>query len=111
MLANALARLDGFVNRGVNASASRYIVKVLVEFFGDSARLLFLTSGCLSLTQSVITLLCDDFETGRGLARAGTMYAASRIVGDVVRRVSDLDRVALERDEFSFNVHLVLGAR
>ena len=108
VLANALAGLDGFVNRGVNASASRRIVEVLVEFFGDSARFLFLTSGGLSLTQLVITLLRDDFEAGRGLARTAKMYAAARIVGDAVRRLSDLDHVALERNEFSFNVHLLL---
>lgn len=70
-----------------------------------------LTSGSLSLTQSVITLLRDDFDAGRGLARVATMYAAARVVGDAVRRVSELDRVALERDEYNFNIHLVLGGQ
>ena len=49
-----------------------------------------LTSGNLSLTQSVITLLRDDFALGAGLAKAESMYAAARVVGDIVRRVSDL---------------------
>jgi len=70
-----------------------------------------LTSGSLSLTQSVIALLRDDFNGGTGLASAATMYAAARIVGDAVRRVSDLDRAALERDEYSFNIHLLLGGQ
>ncbi len=70
-----------------------------------------LTSGSLSLTQSVITLLRDDFEAGRGLARVATMYAAARVVGDAVRRVSELDRAALERDDYNFNIHLVLGGQ
>jgi putative proteasome-type protease len=70
-----------------------------------------LTSGSLSLTQSVITLLRDDFHNGEGLAVANTMYAAARIVGDAVRRVSDLDRAALERDEYNFNIHLLLGGQ
>jgi putative proteasome-type protease len=70
-----------------------------------------LTSGSLSLTQSVITLLRDDFEAGTGLAVAETMYAAARIVGETVRRVSDLDRAALERDAYNFNVHLLLGGQ
>ena len=70
-----------------------------------------LTSGGLSLTQSVITLLRDDFEAGTGLAEAGTMYAAARIVGAAVRRVSDLDRAALERDRFDFNIHCCSAAR
>jgi putative proteasome-type protease len=70
-----------------------------------------LTSGNLSLTQSVITLLRDDFDAGEGLAKAETMYAAARAVGDMVRRVSDLDRPALEKDDFKFNIHLLLGGQ
>jgi putative proteasome-type protease len=70
-----------------------------------------LTSGGLSLTQSVVTLLRDEFREGTGLAKANTMYQAARAVGDCVRRVSDLDRAALERDEFSFNINLLLGGQ
>ena len=39
------------------------------------------------------------------------MYAAARVVGDTVRRVSDLDRAALEKDDFKFNIHLLLGGQ
>jgi len=70
-----------------------------------------LTSGGLSISQSVITLLGDDFNSGQGLAQANSLYDAARIVGDCVRRVSDIDRAALERDSFSFNVHLLLGGQ
>jgi putative proteasome-type protease len=70
-----------------------------------------LTSGSLSLSQSVITLLRGDFDRGGGLAGARTLYDAARVVGDVVRRVSDLDRAALERDDYRFNVHLILGGQ
>src|ERR1700758_1570331 len=70
-----------------------------------------LTSGSLSISQSVITLLGEDFDSGRGLAQAGSLYDAARIVGDCVRRVSDIDRASLERDSFSFNVHLLLGGQ
>ncbi|MGA2355627.1 MAG: peptidase [Terriglobales bacterium] len=70
-----------------------------------------LTSGSLSISQSVITLLSDDFDSGRGLAQANSLYDAARIVGDCVRRVSDIDRASLERDSFSFNVHLLLGGQ
>lgn len=70
-----------------------------------------LTSGSLSLTQSTITLIQDDFQQGRGLAQVDSMYSAARIVGDAVRRVSDLDRAALERDEYKFNIHLLLGGQ
>jgi putative proteasome-type protease len=70
-----------------------------------------LTSGSLSISQSVITLLSDDFDSGRGLAQANSLYDAARIVGDCVRRISDIDRASLERDSFSFNVHLLLGGQ
>jgi putative proteasome-type protease len=70
-----------------------------------------LTSGSLSLTQSIITLLRRDFDQGVGLASVTSMYDAARMVGDQVRRVSDLDRLALERDKFSFNAHLLLGGQ
>jgi putative proteasome-type protease len=70
-----------------------------------------LTSGNLSLTQSVITLLRNDFSNGRGLGGAESMYEAARAVGDTVRRVSDMDRAALEKDDFQFNIHLLLGGQ
>ena len=70
-----------------------------------------LNTGSLSLSQSVITLLRLDFNNGRGLATAPTMYDASRVVGDTIRRVSDLDRASLERDGLSFNVHMLLGGQ
>ena len=70
-----------------------------------------LTSGSLSISQSVVTLLRTEFDGGQGLAQADSLYSAARIVGDCVRRVSDIDRAALERDKYSFNVHLLLGGQ
>ena len=70
-----------------------------------------LASGSLSLTQSVITLLRRDFDDGIGLAQAPSLYDAARVIGEQVRRVADIDRAALERDEYKFNVHLLLGGQ
>jgi len=70
-----------------------------------------LTSGGLSITQSVLTLLQRDFDQGNGLAAVCSLYDAARVIGEQVRRVSDLDRAALERDEFTFNIHLLLGGQ
>jgi putative proteasome-type protease len=70
-----------------------------------------LCSGNLSLTQSIITLLQRDFDQGAGLASAATLYDGVRVVGEQVRRVADLDRAALERDSFKFNVHLLVGGQ
>jgi putative proteasome-type protease len=72
---------------------------------------ILLSSGSLSCTQSIITLIQRDFDQGKGLAQAPSLYDAARIIGEQVRRVSDMDRDALERDDFKFNVNLVLGGQ
>ena len=72
---------------------------------------ILLSSGSLSCTQSIITLLKRDFDQGKGLAQAPSLYDAARVIGEQVRRVSDMDRDALERDDFKFNVNLVLGGQ
>ena len=76
-----------------------------------SRAFILLASGNLSLTQSVVTLLGRDFEQGLGLAAASNFYDAARAAGEQVRRVAELDRAALERDEFRFNMHLLLGGQ
>jgi putative proteasome-type protease len=70
-----------------------------------------LASGSLSCTQSVLTLLNREFVKGEGLAKANSMYDAARVVGEEVRRVGDIDRGALERDDYKFNVHFLLGGQ
>jgi putative proteasome-type protease len=70
-----------------------------------------LASGSLSCTQSVITLLKREFSRGEGLAKSTSMYDAARVVGQEVRRVGDIDRPALERDDYKFNVHFLLGGQ
>jgi putative proteasome-type protease len=70
-----------------------------------------LTSGSLSVAQSVITLLRRDFDQGAGLAAAGNFYDAARLVGEQVRRIGELDRPALEHDHIPFNIHVLLGGQ
>ena len=72
---------------------------------------ILLSSGSLSCTQSILTLIKRDFDKGMGLAKAGSMYDAARVVGEQVRRVSDLDRAAPERDDYKFNVNFILGGQ
>jgi len=72
---------------------------------------ILLSSGSLSCTQSVITLLRRDWDAGKGLAQAPSLYDAARTIGEEIRRVADMDRAALERDEFKFNVNLILGGQ
>ena len=52
-----------------------------------------------------------DFDAGQGLAQAKSIYDAARLVGECVRRVAEIDRAALERDSFNFNVNLLLGGQ
>jgi putative proteasome-type protease len=88
------------------------VCRKMYRFVTEGERVfVILTSGSLSISQSVISLLRDDFEAGLGLAKAASTYHAARIVGEIVRRVSEIDRAALERDNFSFNVHLLLGGQ
>jgi putative proteasome-type protease len=70
-----------------------------------------LASGNLSLTQSVMSLLRRDYDLGYGLAKAPSLYDAARVVGEQIRRVDAQDRPALERDEFKFNVNILLGGQ
>lgn len=73
--------------------------------------MVLLTSGSVSITQSVVTLLRGQFEIGEGLARIDSLYKAARVVGDCVRQVAEVDRAALERDDYTFNIHLLLGGQ
>lgn len=70
-----------------------------------------LSSGSLSCAQSIMTTIARDFDNGKGLATAPTMYDAARIVGEAVRLIAKLDRSDLERDEYAFNVHILLGGQ
>jgi len=68
-------------------------------------------SGSLSCSQSILTLLRKDSDAGNGLATADSMYDAARIVGQQLRKVADMDRAALERDDYRFNVHFIIGGQ
>ncbi len=88
------------------------IVRKMHHFEVPGERVFFLlASGSLSLTQSVLTLLRRDFDAGRGLAVAPSLYDAARVVGAEVRRVAEMDREALEADEYKFNVHFIVGGQ
>jgi putative proteasome-type protease len=77
----------------------------------DERVFIVLVSGGLSLSQSVMNLLRASFDAGEGLAQVSSMYQAAREIGRAVRQVSDVDRAALERDGFTFNVHLLLSGQ
>jgi len=73
--------------------------------------IVILTSGSLSISQSVLTLLERDFNEGRGLASAETFYDAARVAGAAVRAVARDDRDALELDDYKFNINLIIAGQ
>ena len=72
---------------------------------------ILLTSGNLSCSQSIVTLLRRDFDQGMGLASASSMYDAARVVGQQVRSVADMDQPDLNKHNFRFNVHLLMAGQ
>ena len=77
----------------------------------DERVFVILSSGSLSISQSVINLIRSSFDAGEGLAQATSMYEAAREVGQAIRQIADLDRQSLERDKYDFNIHLLLGGQ
>jgi putative proteasome-type protease len=45
------------------------------------------------------------------LAIAESLYDAARVVGAQLRNVAQIDREALERDDYRFNVHVIIGGQ
>ena len=107
---------DGLVMMSDSRTNSGYdqvnVCRKMYTFVTPGERVfVLLASGSLSLTQSIITLLGRDFDRGVGLASAPSLYEAARVVGEQVRHISDVDRAALERDDYRFNVHFILGGQ
>ncbi|MET0670213.1 MAG: peptidase [Xanthobacteraceae bacterium] len=72
------------------------------------------TSGNLSLSQSVVSLLTEGMEnpaTGEieTLKNAPTMFQAASRIGNAVRRVHDIEAAALEANDVKFDVAFLFG--
>jgi len=76
-----------------------------------------MTSGNLSVTQSVYALIEEDLlisktEPGRShLMNQRTLYETARYVGAKIRQVDGMDRAALERAGFGFNINVLVGGQ
>ncbi|MFM8734817.1 MAG: peptidase [Pirellulales bacterium] len=70
-----------------------------------------LSSGNLSLTQSILTRLDQEFAAGEGLVKAANFYEAARCVGRHVRDMAALDGPYMERDKIAFSVNFLLGGQ
>ena len=74
------------------------------------------TSGNLSLSQSVVSLLAEGMEnpaTGEieTLKNAPTMFQAASRIGNAVRRVHDIEAAALEANDVKFDVAFLFGGQ
>ncbi|HEX8833799.1 MAG TPA: hypothetical protein VF719_06340 [Abditibacteriaceae bacterium] len=75
------------------------------------------SSGNLSLTHSVLALIEEDLLFGKTstdhehLLNQRTMHDTARYVGAKIREVELLDRSHLEKDDFKFNIHFLVGGQ
>jgi len=76
-----------------------------------------MTSGNLSLTQSVCALIEEDLINGktdpnyRSLMNQRSLFETARYVGSKIRTVDQLDRAALEAGGFGFNINVLVGGQ
>ncbi len=87
-------------------------------YTGDGDRVIcLLTSGNLSLSQAVVSLLEAEISDAREnpkiptLLNRATLFETARHVGEKVREVSRMDRAALESAGMAFNVHFIVGGQ
>ncbi len=87
-------------------------------FNDDGHRVICLmSSGNLSLTQTVMALIEEDLLRGKAesdashLLNQATMYETARYVGEKIRQVQKIDGAALENDGFRFNINFLVGGQ
>jgi len=76
-----------------------------------------MSSGNLSLTHSALALIEEDLQRGAAssepshLLNQRTLFDTARYVGQKIREVEGLDRKNLEKDDFKFNIHFIVGGQ
>ena len=76
-----------------------------------------MTSGNLSLTQSVYALIEEDLLAGKAnpnhphLLNQQNLFETARYVGRKIRAVDQMDRAALEAAGFTFNINILIGGQ
>lgn len=102
---------DSRTNAGVD-HISTY--QKLFDFSEPGERVIFLcTSGNLSMTQAILTLLRRDIAAKEdfNLHTLPTLYEVARYVGGKVRQLQEQDRSWLEKDRIDFKCSLLLGGQ
>ena len=76
-----------------------------------------MSSGNLSLTQTVSALIDEDMLRGKAetdvqhLLNQPTLFETARYVGTKIRQVEKMDRAALEADGLKFNINMLVGGQ
>jgi putative proteasome-type protease len=86
----------------------------LFDFSLPGERVIILcTSGSLSLTQSVLTLLRKDLRVQEAINfhTCPTLYEVARYVGSKIRRIHEQDRSWLQQDGIDFKCSFLLGGQ
>ena len=75
--------------------------------------LVLMTSGNLSISQSVVNTLREKLESSRGtnLHKVRNMFEAAKHVGDCLREVHDRDAEALKKFGLDFASSLIIGGQ
>lgn len=102
---------DSRTNAGVDYISTH---QKLHDFSIPGERVLLLcTSGNLSVTQSVMTLLRRDIKAGEAVSlyTVTNLYEAARYIGSKMRQVQELDRPWLQKDGIDTNCNILLGGQ
>lgn len=110
MEAGLVLAADSRTNAGVDYVSS---YRKVFDFSVPGERVLFiLTSGNLSVTQSVINLLrLELHQEGDNLHTLTTMFSVCRYIGGKVRIVEQQDRPVLEKDKIDFKINLIVAGQ
>lgn len=101
---------DSRTNAGVDQVGTFRKMSVF-EVAGDRM-MVMMTSGNLSISQSIRQLIADTHgEDGRSIWNVSNMHDAARIVGDAVRQVHAREAKALAEFGIDFNVSIIFGGQ
>jgi putative proteasome-type protease len=102
---------DSMTNAGVDYIST---YQKLFDFSQSEERVILVcTSGSLSMTQGVLTLLRQDLkaQAGGNLHTLPTMYEVARYIGGKIRQILDENRSWLQQDGVDFQCSFLLGGQ
>ena len=102
---------DSRTNAGVDYISS---YRKLFDFSVSGDRVLMLcTSGSLSITQAVLHTLERDIIVNADLSlhTLPTLYDVARYIGNCIRKLQEVDRSWLEKDNIDFQCNFLLGGQ